>query len=142
MPAKYECPRCEKRFVEWGAEKLNFKCPTCTGEQLVRVGSSDDRPVKRPTLRKRAAKVARVRDEEVVVPVPDAVEDEEFVEEEVEAEVLIGAGTAIGVKSDDDFDEEIVGDDEDAELIDDEAVPQDLEFEEEGMGTIELDEKI
>lgn len=142
MPVKYECPRCEKRFVEWGAQKLKFKCPTCDGEELIRVGSGEDRPVKKPTLRKRAKAPAKGKGEEVIAAVPDAGDDEEYVEEEVEAEVLIGAGTEVLVKGDDDFDDDAVVDDEDAEIVDDEEVPQDLEFEEEGMGNIDLDEKL
>lgn len=31
MPVKYECPKCGRRFTEWGAEKVGFKCPKISG---------------------------------------------------------------------------------------------------------------
>ena len=65
MPIKYFCPKCSKRFVDWGAEKLNFKCPVCIEEDLLRVGGSDElhTPSKKPSLKrktkaKKAAKKA------------------------------------------------------------------------------------
>ena len=53
MPVKYYCPKCAKRYVEWGAEKLKFECPACANEELLRV-SSDNQPKvsKRPNLRR------------------------------------------------------------------------------------------
>jgi predicted RNA-binding Zn-ribbon protein involved in translation (DUF1610 family) len=138
MPVKFECPKCEKRFVQWGAEKLNFKCPSCEGEQLIRVGSGDDRPARKPTLRKRAK-----AEKAAVVPVVDAVDDEEVIEEPEEEEVVIGIAAKGPIKVTDDFDDDVVVDDEDAEISDEEDVPQDVEFvEEEGMGHIDLDEKL
>ena len=56
MPLKYYCPKCEKRFIDWGAEKLGFKCPTCTGETLFRVGTHPDGEDGAPSLSKAAAK--------------------------------------------------------------------------------------
>lgn len=56
MPLKYYCPKCEKRFIDWGAEKLGFKCPTCTGETLFRVGTHPDGEDGAPSLSKGAAK--------------------------------------------------------------------------------------
>ena len=60
MPAKYECPVCGRRFTEWGAEKVGFGCPGdewCPKErpdkiELVRVGASEDRPKKKPSLKR------------------------------------------------------------------------------------------
>ncbi len=36
MAIKYFCPKCHKRFVEWGAQKNGFKCPNpdCEKEEL------------------------------------------------------------------------------------------------------------
>lgn len=56
MPLKYYCPKCEKRFVDWGAEKLGFKCPTCVDEILFRVGTHPDGEDGAPSLSKGAAK--------------------------------------------------------------------------------------
>ena len=35
MAVKYHCRKCGKRFIDWGAEKLGFKCPDCENEQVV-----------------------------------------------------------------------------------------------------------
>ena len=52
MPVKYQCPKCGRRFAEWGAEKLGFTCPAdenCPEDaaeeqiELVRMGINDDR---------------------------------------------------------------------------------------------------
>jgi len=64
---KYHCRKCGRRFIDWGAEKLNYKCPDCDGEELVRVGGVIDGSTKRPSLRR---KVRRP-----VVPVPLGEED-------------------------------------------------------------------
>lgn len=58
MAVKYHCKKCGKRYIDWGAEKLGFKCPECDGEELVRVGAGEDRVVKRPSLKRRARKAA------------------------------------------------------------------------------------
>lgn len=68
MPVKYHCPKCGRRFTDWGAEKLGYKCPPdCTDQDstLVRVGSQTDEPAKRPPTLKRRKKA----EEAVVVPV-------------------------------------------------------------------------
>ena len=64
--------------MDWGAEKLGFKCPDCDGEVLIRVGSPDDKVVRRPSLKRKP----RVR----AVPVP--LEDEGLAIEDLEAEPL------------------------------------------------------
>jgi DNA-directed RNA polymerase subunit RPC12/RpoP len=59
MSVKYYCSKCDKRFIEWGAEKMDFKCPDCVDEALLKVGMQQDKPGKKPTLkRKKAAKKA------------------------------------------------------------------------------------
>lgn len=109
MAVKYTCPKCGRRFTEWGAEKLGFKCPkdeNCPKDayddiELVRMGMSEDRAVKRPSLRKGARRLPAIlspsvmSEDEVLVPDIEDIEaateleegivaDEEF--EEVEAE--------------------------------------------------------
>ncbi len=54
MAIKYHCPKCGKRYVEWGAEKLGFRCPDCQDEELIRVGASPDKLGQTPSLRRRA----------------------------------------------------------------------------------------
>lgn len=83
MPVKYHCSKCGRRFVDWGAEKLGFKCPDCEGEELVRAGVSEDRPAKRSSLKRGARKLA---------PVEPIVDEAEFLEDtgtlpDVEVEV-------------------------------------------------------
>ena len=66
MAIKYTCPKCNRRFTQWGAEKFGFKCPNDQWRpkdhpddvELVRLGPSDDRPSRRPTLKKGARKLA------------------------------------------------------------------------------------
>lgn len=93
MPVKFHCPRCGRRYVEWGAEKLGFKCPDCENEDLVRVGSADDRPAKKPALKrapkkKEAEARSPVDGDEALVPDvagitedTDTSDDEDAVEE-------------------------------------------------------------
>ena len=88
MPVKYHCPKCGRRFVDWGAEKLGFKCPDCDDAELVRAGAAEERPGKRPSLKrsgKRAAPVERVvvEEEEYVGLAAEDAEPAEETEEEV-----------------------------------------------------------
>jgi predicted RNA-binding Zn-ribbon protein involved in translation (DUF1610 family) len=74
MPVKYHCPKCGRRFVDWGAEKLGFKCPDCENEELVRAGVSEERPAKRSSLKRGSRKLA---------PVEPIVDESDFLEEPV-----------------------------------------------------------
>jgi DNA-directed RNA polymerase subunit RPC12/RpoP len=96
MPVKYHCARCGRRFVDWGAEKLGFKCPDCEDEELVRMGASEDRPAKKASLKRGARKAvpaAPVELEEEYVGGEGAVDegdeetpiDDESAEEDEEA---------------------------------------------------------
>lgn len=96
---KYHCAKCGRRFVDWGAEKLGFKCPDCEDEELVRAGGAEERPTKRPSLKrglKRAAPVAPVEPDETEpydTEAPAAPDDEEELvgesEEEEEEEAFV-----------------------------------------------------
>jgi len=59
MSAKYYCPKCERRFVDWGAEKLGYVCPSCEGEQLLKVGARGADSEAPPTLKRKPVKAAR-----------------------------------------------------------------------------------
>lgn len=139
MTVKYECPKCNKRFVEWGAKKLEFKCPVCTpkkgGEavELVRIGTPlDPTQIRVPTLTRHERPVKRSDDDEESEVME--VEAEPFDEE---PEVMAGPKTIVEDVDDvtgDDLveDEEAEPGDavledlgEDVELVDDAAVPPD-----------------
>ncbi|MBN2311876.1 MAG: hypothetical protein JXR94_23050 [Candidatus Hydrogenedentes bacterium] len=104
MPVKYECPKCGRRFTEWGAEKVGFKCPG--GEwsnhgadeeiELTRVGGGDERPAKRPTLKRHVTRVKAVevepgfeKDEVADLDAEGGLEeeDDEFVADTADDEV-------------------------------------------------------
>lgn len=95
MAVKYHCPRCGKRFIQWGAEKLGFKCPDCEGEELVRVGSSEDRPIRKPALRKTGrrlpASIEAVAAQEPMPGLSEAEEEEEPEVEETHPAVFVAA---------------------------------------------------
>lgn len=85
MTIKYECPKCNRKFTEWGAEKLGFRCPhdewcpkDAAGDiELVRVGASEEGLARKPTLRRSIRKLP-------VAPKPPAIEEYEEVLPEVE----------------------------------------------------------
>lgn len=89
MTSKFQCPKCGRRFTEWGAEKVGFKCPRdkwCpehTGElALVKMGSGEERPLKKPSLKRGGKKLAVVQpvdvdEDEALVPDIEEIEEEE-----------------------------------------------------------------
>lgn len=141
MAVKYHCKKCGKRFIDWGAEKLGFKCPD-DGDELVRAGASDEKAAKRPALKRRAKKAVPaipLEDEELMLEDVDAIEPDE-VEEEEEEGILIGEEPI--VEADDELlplDEVVVEgvDDEDAELEVGEEPFEDSPLAEEGVEEIE-----
>lgn len=58
MTVKYHCSQCGKRYVDWGAKNLDFKCPDCEDGELVPMSQSEsEAPKKKPSLkRKRKSK--------------------------------------------------------------------------------------
>ena len=59
MASKYICSQCERKFVDWGAEKLEFKCPDCDDSPLEVIGftpAAKAKAKKKPSLKKRAVK--------------------------------------------------------------------------------------
>lgn len=120
MAVKYHCKKCGKRFMDWGAEKLGFKCPD-DGEELVRAGMSDEKVSKKPTLKRRVKKVVpavSLDDEELLAEDVEGIE--EVVDEEDEEEVILLEETAVSEGDEETFslEDEVVADadDEDAEL--------------------------
>lgn len=143
MAVKYYCPKCGRRFVEWGAQKLDFKCPSedCAEQALSQVGASElDAEEKQKVKRVKKAKsiVPLVNPEDEVSELGDSflggddaadMDDDEDVEEEEEEEEVVtpvvddedGAGII-----DQDESEEVDEDDTFAEALDlDEEVSAD-----------------
>ncbi len=120
MAVKFSCPKCGRRFTEWGAERLGFKCPKdehCPKDasddiELVRVGVPDDRVLRRPALKKGLRRTtpyvapSALSEDEVVVPDIEeieaateiegeiGIEGEEFVEVDAEEEETFEPGVA------------------------------------------------
>jgi len=87
MPVKFHCRKCGKRFVEWGARKLEFKCPECEDEALVQVGSPEDLPPKRPSLKRAERTIRAQRPKSAGTRIaPEEEAEEEELEEEIEEE--------------------------------------------------------
>ena len=135
MAVKYQCPKCDRRFVEWGAQKTAFKCPN-DGEDLLRVGSAIDLAPSTNSLKRRPKKIdtrtALYDDDVDASTFGDSFEediDEEIVEGDVEPEIAVGVGAAavgdVGVIDDVDLD----GDIEEAEEVVDEEIVGALDFE-------------
>lgn len=78
MPIKYHCPKCGKRYVEWGAKKLGFHCPACAGSELVRSGGGPDRAAANPALRRRVRVPVDDEEEAPLVPLDEPEDAEEF----------------------------------------------------------------
>ena len=137
MPVKYECPKCGRRFTEWGAEKVGFKCPKdqwCTKDhpedvELVRVGTSDEGLSRRPTLKRTPRKIAQPKqpaveldEDEALVPDMEEIEaDDEFDDEEEEEGIALEDAEE-GTEGDGDETETVAAiDDDDEEEGDDEV---------------------
>ncbi len=142
MPVKYECPKCGRRFTEWGAEKVGFKCPKdqwCPKDhpddvELIRVGPSDESASRRPTLKRTPRKIAPVKapavdldEDETLAPDLDELDGGDALDEEDdETGVIDDEEEGAAVEADDsDADEEIdeddAPDDEDDDDDDDDA---------------------
>lgn len=111
MAVKYQCPKCGRRWADWGAEKLGFKCPNCAAGgtddvELVRVGSSDLKSAKRPSLKRTAARPAL---RPVVVAGP---EEEEVFGEEPEEDTHVSEDDEAEFEDDAEIDDDEVFDDE------------------------------
>ena len=122
MAVKFHCKKCGKRFVEWGAQKLGFKCPDCADEELVRVGMSDDKVLRKPSLKRRPRRTQALGvadDEGMGVDIED-MENEENEEEETVFLAPDDETVAVGFDLDGVIPEAIVGaDDAELDLSDD-----------------------
>jgi len=106
MPVKYECQKCGRKFIDWGAEKLGFKCPECDDEELVRIALTENKPARRPSLRRKAKKKVAVPltvEEEVFVP---NVESTQKAETDEDVGDIEDDGGEVAFDADDDAPEE------------------------------------
>lgn len=133
MAVKYQCPKCDRRFVDWGAEKFGFKCPT-DGEDLLRVGSAIDMAPSVNSLKRRPKKIdtrtALYDDDVDASTFGDSFEediDEEIVEGDVEPEIAVGVAKAGAVGAADDVDLDADIEETDDVVEDDIAVGLDFE---------------
>ena len=100
MAVKYHCPKCEGRYVEWGAQKLGFMCPHCEGQTLIRSGASAAAAETAPALRRRPKKVeptAPAEEEDGAEDFEGIAEDSEDTEQEdssVEEKDFVDSPTA------------------------------------------------
>ena len=70
MAVKYHCPKCDKRYVEWGAKKLDFQCPDCEEEKLVQIGSGNSGAKPKAKAKAKKASLKRKKAKKVVVADP------------------------------------------------------------------------
>lgn len=121
MAVKYICPKCGRRFVDWGAEKLQYKCPSeeCNGETLVLPGSENEEPEERPALkrsrkRKSGPSVASALD--IVEMDGTFIESDDNVDDDDDDDVDLEEDSAIEKEdeSDDTDTESLLEDDDDA----------------------------
>ncbi len=127
MAVKYFCPKCERRFVDWGAEKLGFKCPACPDEELIRVGANEGQSLAAPRLTRRPVKAVKpVIDDEISlteagtfdeevgeeIPIGEISDFDAEPEEPEEEEIKLGEPDVVAV--------EVVGDEEVAAADEDE----------------------
>ncbi len=62
MASRYICRQCERKFIDWGAEKLGFKCPDCDDMELTPIefepAAKAKAKKKKPALKRGAKKKA------------------------------------------------------------------------------------
>lgn len=144
MAVKYYCPKCGRRFVDWGAEKLGYKCPseTCDGEDLILPGTESaetlDASQKAKRAKKRKAILPVVSSD---IDLPEMEDDfsegvdldmDEDVDEDEDEDEDIGPVVADAEGSDEAGDEDVSDDDSD---VDDEE-EDDADF----RDSVDLDE--
>lgn len=133
MTRKYQCVKCGKRYVDWGAEKLGYRCTCSEDAELVPVGSTGA-ATRKPSLKRNlrspvAARVPVEESEEFGLNVADEEEGESTEEDE---EIATEDGAASDYKETDaDEDEE---EDEDEDEADEEDATESLSLGEMSSG--------
>lgn len=150
MPVKYQCPKCERRYVEWGAAKFGFKCPHCIDEELVRLGAIEQTTSRQSSLKRRLRRPApqpvAAEEEEMLEPIetvaPEELEEEEETEQEEEVQVGVGVAPVavpeedVGAETETAADEDIIEEGEELDMGDEfeegtgDEIPEDMELDE------------
>jgi hypothetical protein len=129
MAVKYTCPKCGRRFTEWGAEKLGFKCPkddNCPKEvyddiELVRMGMSEDRAIKKPSLRKGARRMPAILSPSVMSEDEVLVPDIEDIEAATELDESIAGDEEFEAEADEEFEPVLAGPEIDVAVVEPDA---------------------
>lgn len=142
MAVKYQCPKCGRRFVEWGAQKLDFLCPhdnmcdPAVGDEeliaLVRMGAAEETKAAAPALSRRAKPAPKPKEE--------VFDEEETTEEAGEEEEVDESEGDDEEGGDDDSDDSGDGDDSDSDSDDgdgDGEILDDDDEDGEGGGDVE-----
>ncbi len=64
MAVKYECSKCQRRFIDWAIDKIKegVTCDECTGEHLLSVGAPiAAKKAKSPSLKRAPKKKAAAK---------------------------------------------------------------------------------
>ena len=78
MASKYICSQCQRKFVDWGAEKLGYKCPDCNDSELTEISFEPaTKAKKKPSLKRSAPK--KVSKEDFVADETDS-DDEDIID--------------------------------------------------------------
>lgn len=104
MASKYICSKCERKFIDWGAEKLGFKCPDCDDSELTLIGFEPAaKAKKKPALKRAAPKKVTKTDLEPDEPVTSTDDDvESGGDDDDDVSELDGFSITDGNDSDDD----------------------------------------
>lgn len=104
MAVKYICAKCERKFIDWGAKKLNFKCPDCEESELTAIGfdASAKTKKKRPALKRvpKKKKKVVVPDDDNILTNDDDVSDSDDNDDDLDG-FSIEDGDSEGDDSDD-----------------------------------------
>ena len=143
MPSKYECPRCGRKFTQWGAEKLGFKCPKdqhCPPDaqddiELVPAGTAGDDRHTVKSLRKRShqQRLAAVRKNEAIDDDSNLHETEEMDSSEEVDEYDIPSYVSTGDDEDELTDAKPVVTDELDESVDEDDLEPSVDVDYDGI---------
>ena len=131
MPIKYHCPSCNRRFVDWGAEKLEFKCPDCEGEKLILVGADKESGAasQKPSLKRSAkAAVKGTKKKQVAKVKVTALLHDEDISDTDDGEEIVEAGLNVNkFDSVENIDDDVEADEEADEVVDSDDDEIDIE---------------
>lgn len=116
MDIKYHCPTCGRIFVEWGAVKLEFKCPTeaCSHAELVLPEAAANSIVAKPKSK---------RTKKTIMPIANPEERISELDRDLVDDDNNNLDAAADIETyDDNIDDDIVVDDDEPVILEEEAV--------------------